>query len=138
LTHRGTYFFVHGRHQVQEHAPEEVAARIAQELARERGTAAAGDTGDRRVWSRLDWLAAGTLSAAVVALLWVLLMAYDVLPDDAIPVGGAITLLIVILGAALLSVAAVALLEMGKAAPAAEQKPVAPATGDSQPWEALP
>jgi hypothetical protein len=43
------YFFLYARHRVQEHAPEEVAARVAQELTtRTRQTATATDTATRR------------------------------------------------------------------------------------------
>lgn len=101
------YFLVYGRHHVEERAPEEVAARLAQTTAQPRAVAG----GDSR-WSRLERFAAAALAVAAVALLLVLLMAYDVVDDGLVPTGTAIGLLIGILGTALLAVSAVALVEV--------------------------
>lgn len=120
------YYLLWGRKQVQEHAPEEVAARIAREVAR-RGIAVgvsaeatASPVGRTRegpkAWTPLEWVAAVTLGVVILALLWVLAMAYDVVDEDAIAVGTSITLLIVVLSTALLAVTAVALLDIRKRA----------------------
>jgi ethanolamine permease len=125
------YFFGYARHRVEEHAPEEVTARIARELARRgvpvAGAAAveaAGGAGGPRSWSRLEWVAGLCLAAVAVALLCVLAMAYGVVADDAVPVATAITVLVVVLGAALAAVTAVALVEVRKRT----SRSVAPAT----------
>jgi ethanolamine permease len=121
------YYFLWARNHVQEHAPEEVTARVARELARrsaDSGTlgtviAAAtepGATSKRdgpRTWRPLEWLAAFWLALAAVAVVWVMLMAQGI-GDKLFAVGVSITLLIVVIGGALLAVAAVSLVELRK------------------------
>jgi ethanolamine permease len=103
------YFFVYGRHHIEERAPEEVAARQARAATQVKAPSA-----ESRSWSRLEWLAALSLGVVAAALLLVLGMAYDVVDDGIIPTGTAIGLLIGLLGAALLAVSAVALVEVRK------------------------
>lgn len=122
------YFFVWARTHVQEHAPEEVMARVARELSRRTadtgtlGTVIAasqelGATVPRaegpRAWDALEWLAALSLALASAALVWILLMAHGI-ADNVLSVGKAIALLIVVIGGALLAVAAVSLVEVNK------------------------
>jgi ethanolamine permease len=104
------YFFAYGQHHIEERAPEEVAARQAQEATRVK----APSSSEGRNWTRLEWLAAVSLGIVAAALLLVLGMAYDIVDDGIIPTGTAIGLLIGFLGAALIAVSAVALVEVRK------------------------
>lgn len=113
------YFFLYARHRVQEHAPEEVAARVAQELTtRTRQTATSTNTATSpiregpRFWTPLERLAAIMLGLVAVALLWVLGMAHEFVPQISFGLG--VTLLIILLTVAILAVAAVSLVEVNK------------------------
>lgn len=123
------YYFLYARHQVEEHAPEEVAARVAQEMRRAVTGRETVSVPVQRIkegpgaWTPLEWFAAVMLGVVTAALLWVLAMAYDVTSE--ISFGTGITLLIVVVGLALLAVAAVSLIEVNKRTSARRASPKA-------------
>lgn len=111
------YYFVYARSHVIEHAPEEVAARVAKELRARVGAETtvvqvAGIKEGPSAWTTLEWLAAITMGAVIIALLWLLAMAYNVI--DPVSQGVGVTVMIVVVGSALAAVSAVSLVEVNK------------------------
>lgn len=129
------YYFVYARNHVEERAPEEVAARVAREIAARVGEdsaiALAAAKEGPGAWTVLEWLAAIAMGAVVVALLWLLAMAYNVI--NPVSDGLGVTIMIVIVGLALAAVAAVSLVEVNKRTSARRARPVAEPLEEPEP-----
>jgi ethanolamine permease len=111
------YYFLYARHRVEEHAPEEVAARVAQEIRARAGTESAAVPLPRvkegpSAWTTLEWVAAVTMAVVILALVWLLAMAYEVI--EPVSEGVGVIVMIVVLGLALAAVSAVSLVEVNK------------------------